>query len=136
MFIKSLAAVLFLTGAVFALPAAADLAATVDFNIAPQPLSAALLKFSAQSRIQVTSPSELVESHVSAGVVGALAAREALARLLQGTELSYDVIDGNTVAIRRAGAARVGAAADRSSISMNGNAAGQPVDGGTDRLRL
>jgi iron complex outermembrane receptor protein len=80
--------------------AAADLARTADFHIAPQPLPAALLQYSEQAAVQVTSPSAILEGKTTAGVLGSYPARNALERLLAGTDLSYDVISSNTVAIR------------------------------------
>ena len=52
--------------------AAIDLGQQRQFDIAPQQLSSALLKFSAQSDIQVTVPGQLVEGKNSQGVVGKL----------------------------------------------------------------
>src|SRR5262245_49745937 len=80
--------------------AAADLSDSARFDIAPQRLNAALLQYAEQSRIQVTSASRLLEGKVSAGVVGVLPSRDALDRVLAGTELAYDVIDPKTVVIR------------------------------------
>jgi iron complex outermembrane recepter protein len=79
--------------------AAADLGQQMQFDIAPQQLSSALLKFSAQSDIQVTVPGQLVEGKDSPGVVGKYKAGSALAILLKDTALHYDVVDGSTVVI-------------------------------------
>ena len=79
--------------------AAADLSQTVNFNIAPQQLQEALIKYSAQSGVQVTSPSDLIEGKASEGVVGLLPAQGALAQLLRNTDLTYEVINSNTVTI-------------------------------------
>ncbi len=79
--------------------AAVDLAQQRQFDIAPQQLSSALLKFSAQSDIQVTVPGQLAEGKQSPGVVGRLKAGSALAILLKDTMLHYDVVDGSTVVI-------------------------------------
>src|ERR1700722_2348419 len=79
--------------------AAIDLAQQRQFDIAPQPLSSALLKFSAQSDIQVTVPGQLAEGKQSPGVVGRFNAGSALAILLKDTSLHYDVVDGSTVVI-------------------------------------
>ncbi len=78
---------------------AIDLAQQRQFDIAPQQLSSALLKFSAQSDIQVTVPGQLAEGKQSPGVVGKLNAGSALAILLKDTALHYDVVDGGTVVI-------------------------------------
>lgn len=80
--------------------AMADLSTVVDFNIAPQSLSAALLKYAEQSRIQVTSPSDLVDGLSTAGIVGVLSTRDALEAILQNTGLTFQAIDADTVAIR------------------------------------
>lgn len=79
--------------------AAIDLTQQRQFDIAPQQLSSALLKFSAQSDIQVTVPGQLAEGKQSGGVVGRFNAGSALAILLKDTTLHYDVVDGNTVVI-------------------------------------
>jgi iron complex outermembrane receptor protein len=81
------------------LAAAVDLAQQRQFDIAPQQLSSALLKFSAQSDIQVTVPGQLAEGKQSPGVVGKFNAGSALAILLKDTTLHYDVVDGSTVVI-------------------------------------
>jgi iron complex outermembrane receptor protein len=79
--------------------AAIDLTQQRQFDIAPQQLSSALLKFSAQSDIQVTVPGQLAEGKQSPGVVGRFNAGSALAILLKNTTLRYDVVDGSTVVI-------------------------------------
>lgn len=79
--------------------AAIDLGQQRQFDIAPQQLSSALLKFSAQSDIQVTVPGQLAEGKQSQGVVGKFNAGSALAILLKDTSLHYDVVDGSTVVI-------------------------------------
>jgi iron complex outermembrane recepter protein len=79
--------------------AAIDLGQQRQFDIAPQQLSSALLKFSAQSDIQVTVPGQLAEGKQSPGVVGKFNAGSALAILLKDTSLHYDVVDGSTVVI-------------------------------------
>ncbi len=82
--------------------ALADLSRTVNFNIAPQALQEALIQYATQSRVQVTGPAEIIAGKSSAGVVGSLPANNALSRLLEGTELTFDIIDDNTVTIRDA----------------------------------
>src|SRR5882757_4084803 len=79
--------------------AAIDLGQQRQFDIEPQQLSSALLKFSAQSDIQVTVPGQLAEGKQSPGVVGRFNAGSALAILLKDTSLHYDVVDGSTVVI-------------------------------------
>ena len=83
--------------------AAADLSSVKPFDIPPQPVPSALLAFSSQSGVQVTSSAELLEGRKSPGVVGTFSARAALDELLMGTDLHYDVVDRNTIAIRGKG---------------------------------
>lgn len=79
--------------------AAADLSEVSTFDIQPQQLPSALLKYSEQSGVQVTSSGVLIEDRTSPGVVGRLDARRALASLLRNTDLGYDIVDHNTVVI-------------------------------------
>lgn len=80
----------------------ADLASTLQFDIAAQQLPAALLQYSEQSGVQISSLGEAIEGKFSSSVTGKYEARGALEQLLRGTQLIYDVIDENTVAIRDA----------------------------------
>ena len=73
--------------------ASADLIVAGSSSRFAQQLPSALLKFAAQSGAQVTSPGQLAEGRNSAGVVGTFDAREALGRLLTGTDLGFDVVD-------------------------------------------
>jgi hypothetical protein len=79
--------------------AAIDLAQQGQFDIAPEQLPAALLKFSTQSNIQVTVAGQIAEGKQSPGVVGRFNACDALAILLKGTSLHYDIVDATTVVI-------------------------------------
>lgn len=81
--------------------AAADLSSQIEFYIPPQQMPAALLKYSAQSGVQVTCSADIVEDKLSAGVIGSFVARDALDKLLTGSNLEYQVVDASTVAIRR-----------------------------------
>jgi len=81
--------------------AASDLNSVAQFNIPAGPLPNALLQFSAQSGVQVTSAAELVAQKRSNGVTGELSASQALTLLLMGTQLGYETIDSHTVSIRR-----------------------------------
>ncbi len=94
------------------LTAVGDLAKTARFDIDPQQLSDALVKYSAQSGIQVTSRAELLEGKTSTGVVGSHSAQDALKRLLEGTSLVYEVVGESTVTIRPASLTTAHTAAD------------------------
>src|SRR6185312_9178296 len=93
--------------------ASGTLTSTARFDIDPQRLAAALLRYSEQSGIQVTSPAELLNGRRSPGVKGALSAQQALQQLLVGTGLQFDVVDDTTVVIRAAPAAAATTAAER-----------------------
>jgi iron complex outermembrane receptor protein len=60
---------------------------TLNFQIAAQPLSQALLEFSKQADVIVTAPSELVRSKRAPEIRGELTPSVALARLLRGSGL-------------------------------------------------
>jgi iron complex outermembrane recepter protein len=83
--------------------AAGGLASTANFDISPQRLPTAMLRYSEQSGVQVTSPAELLAGRHCSGVKGALSAEQALTQLLAGTGLAFDVVDDTTVAIRLTG---------------------------------
>jgi iron complex outermembrane receptor protein len=89
-----------LPAAIAAAPAPASLAATFQFHISAKPLPRAVLEYSQQSGVQVTSQAKILDGRQSSPVTGSLTAAEALTRLLQGTDLSYEVVDAGTVAIR------------------------------------
>ena len=90
-----------LVSSLVALPlsAATGLTARAHFDIGPQRLPAALLRYSEQSGVQVTSPAELLVDRQSPGVKGDLSAERALTQLLVGTGLEFEEIDATTVAI-------------------------------------
>jgi hypothetical protein len=69
------------------------------FEIPPQPLPSALLRYTEQSGVHVTSSAGLIENKHSRGVAGHLNARDALLKLLEGTTLGFETIDGNSVVI-------------------------------------
>ena len=79
--------------------AAIELGPEKHFDIAPQQLPSALLQFSEQSGVQVTSPGQLVEGKHSPGVIGTFSPGTALALLLKDTALEFDVVDNKTVII-------------------------------------
>jgi iron complex outermembrane receptor protein len=107
--------------------AAMELGQEKHFDIPPQQLPAALLKFSEQSGVQVTSPGQLVEGRKSPGVVGTFSPSKALAMLLKDTSLNYDVVDGNTVVITGSANSKV-SRNDLQKVSETGNAL-PPSDG-------
>ena len=73
----------------------------VDFAIAPQPLSAALLQFRLQSGFQVAYRTEDVRGLTTQGVTGRFTPEAALRRLLAGSGLGYRVSADKTVTLER-----------------------------------
>ena len=107
--------------------AAMELGQQAHFDIPPQELPSALLKFSEQSGVQVTSPGELVEGKKSQGAVGNFSAAKALALLLQDTALNFDVVDARTVVITAAAAPRI-SRRELQRVSETGNGAAASSD--------
>jgi iron complex outermembrane receptor protein len=86
-------------GCLFSLTAlAVDLERKVDFNIPAQSLSAALIQFSHQAKIQVIVSDDLGQQ-TTQGVAGAHTIRDALKQLLGAAGLGYRTIGENTIAI-------------------------------------
>lgn len=85
--------------------AAADLAATVQFDIKAQRLPSAVIQYSQQSGVQVTAPASLLVGIRSTAVKGAFTASAALGQLLMGTGIEYAVVDSNTVSLHSTGGA-------------------------------
>lgn len=69
----------------------------IRFTIPAQPLPAALIQFARQANLQITSHGLTTDGKQSAGVTGDLTPNEALARLLEGTGLTWSYTDSRTV---------------------------------------
>jgi len=67
--------------------------------IPQQPLAAALAEFAHQSRLQLIYVSTIVRSRTSRDLPAGLAPKDALARLLEGTGLSFEFLNARTVRI-------------------------------------
>src|ERR1700722_2844001 len=78
-----------------------DLDQTVDFNIPKQKLDSALVQFSEQAKIQITSSSDQVKDLSTDGIVGQLKLSVALKTLLQNTGLSYKSAGRSAISIGR-----------------------------------
>jgi outer membrane receptor protein involved in Fe transport len=76
-----------------------ELTARYTFTIPSQSLSAALLTFSEQAKIQVMTASADLTGLTSPGISGEHAVGEALQALLQGSGLRFRVISANAVAV-------------------------------------
>ena len=79
---------------------AVDLDQSIDFNIPAQSLSAALIQFSHQAKIQVIV-SDDISRQITPGITGRHTNREALKQLLGATGLGYRVVGDNSITIVR-----------------------------------
>jgi len=75
----------------------------VNFNIPAGDLGAALEKFSTQSGVQVLYRQELVAGKRARAVAGSLAPSDALARLLEGTDVALERANNRTFVLKEAG---------------------------------
>jgi iron complex outermembrane recepter protein len=80
---------------------AAALAREVDFDIEPQPLETAIIKFSKQSEIQVLASSTELDGVKTSGVSGRQRIEAALQTLLARTGFSYKTVSNETIALVR-----------------------------------
>jgi iron complex outermembrane receptor protein len=79
---------------------AVDLERKVDFDIPAQSLSAALIQFSHQAKIQVIASDDMSRQSTQ-GISGSHTIREALKQLLGTTGLGYRVVGDNSITIVR-----------------------------------
>lgn len=104
----------------------------INYQIASQPLSRALMQFSKLTGMQLFFDANLVRGKNSAKVNGKLSTEDALKQLLSGSDLSFRV-SGNTVTITQSGkqadAAADGSATLLNTITVVGENAWGPVDG-------
>jgi iron complex outermembrane receptor protein len=79
----------------------AQSAAQTSFNVPAGPLSRALTTFGRQAGLQVTYLTSIGTGKTSPGISGSATREQALARVLQGTGLSYRFTNATTVAIEQ-----------------------------------
>lgn len=91
----ALSALLLASGAAWSAP-------TYEFDIRGAPLDVVLKQFAAQSGLQVAYFTKITEGRTGPAVSGTLTAEEALRKLLESSGLTFERIDGNTVAIHAA----------------------------------
>jgi iron complex outermembrane receptor protein len=89
-----------------------------NFNIAPQPLASALREFANQSGMQLAYRTTELRGMNSPGFQGSASNTQALARLLAGTGVSYNMSGANTVTIQRS-AATAGGPMPAGAISLD-----------------
>src|SRR5690348_13439903 len=79
---------------------ALDLSQRVEFHIPAQALSAALIEFSHETRIQIIV-SEDISGQTTSGITGSHAISEALRELLAHSGLAYRVVSDSSIVIAR-----------------------------------
>ena len=72
-----------------------------SFSIPSQPLSSALMALGRQADVQILTSSDMIAGRRSTGTSGRLKVEAALAHLLEGTGLDYEVIGARTVVVRQ-----------------------------------
>jgi iron complex outermembrane recepter protein len=77
----------------------ADNAALYELKIGPQPLGTALQEFAKQSGIQIIFFSRLTDGHDAPALSGRYTSETALNALLQGTGLTFRLIDSKTIQV-------------------------------------
>jgi iron complex outermembrane receptor protein len=91
----------------FAAPAGATPGALIAksererFSIPPQPMSSALMDLGRQADVQILASSSAIAGRYSTGVSGRFKFEAALARLLDGTGLDYEVIGKRTIVVHQ-----------------------------------
>lgn len=90
-----------------------------SFNITPQPLASALRQFADQSGMQLAYRTAELRGINSPGFQGSAPSTQALARLLAGTGISYNVSGANTVTIQRPTATADGGALPPGAIPLD-----------------
>ncbi|MHB1057734.1 MAG: TonB-dependent siderophore receptor [Rhodanobacter sp.] len=91
----------------FAAPAGATPGALIlnagqdRFSIPPQPMSSALMELGRQADVQILASSHAIAGRYTAGISGRLKVEAALARLLKGSGLGYEVIGKRTIVVHQ-----------------------------------
>lgn len=82
----------------------------IAFDIPPQALTSALLRFGEQANVQVAYSTEDIQGVQTAGVSGTHTLEEALAGLLTNTGIQYRLTGANTITLEKSGASMAPAA--------------------------
>jgi iron complex outermembrane receptor protein len=72
-----------------------------ELDIAAQDAAGALSEFSAQTRLQLLFDYEAVQGRKTQAIAGRFTATEALARMLSGSDLAFEVINSRTISVVR-----------------------------------
>ena len=105
---------------------------TRQFNVPAQPMGRAVLELGRQAGISISAPRELTRGRTSRAVAGSMTTREAISRMLEGSGLTFEFVNGSAVRIyannvmsdpggsSRSGEAEAGGAAADSEIVVTG----------------
>ena len=86
------------TGVTAGLPAPAHAQSSdVTLNVEAGPLAGALNNFASETGYQLLYPSDLTSGKTSPGARGAMSVSEGLSRILSGTGLSFQLLNGKTI---------------------------------------
>src|SRR5260221_11291261 len=88
--------------------AAAAQSASLEIDIAPQALGTALLQLAEKYQLQILFSPEAVKGVNTSGAKGRYTVSEAVAKLIEGTPLTYSFNGKDTVVVRPAAAAGAG----------------------------
>jgi iron complex outermembrane receptor protein len=118
---------------------AVDLDRNVDFDIPAQSLSAALIQFSHQARIQVIASDDMIRQ-TTQGITGTHTIREALKQLLGATGLGYRVVGDSSITIVKDARTTLSTSGDvgtqTAAASYEKSAAAESQDSATDKAVL
>jgi hemoglobin/transferrin/lactoferrin receptor protein len=103
-----------------------------SFRIPSQALDVALMDFGQQAGLQVSIDAAAIAGLKTEGVTGKMAARDALARLLAGSGLTYR-IDGNVVSLRPAGRTAADGTIELAPLQVEGGAIITASETGAER---
>jgi outer membrane receptor protein involved in Fe transport len=103
-----------------------------SYTIAPQPVSTALKAFAAQSDMQLIFTEQHVGLAETSGVTGNYSPHEALAVILEGTDLEFEFTQNNVIIVRKAGSRATTGTAARSSAIREATRSPLQGDGGVN----
>ena len=103
------------------------LGTVVRLSIRPQTVASALLEFSDQTKLQIVSVGSEVRGRDSPGAEGEWTAREGLTRLLEGTELQFELINEQTIRVFASDMVKRSSAGRTSPTSARGSVPAYPL---------
>jgi outer membrane receptor for ferric coprogen and ferric-rhodotorulic acid len=128
--VAALLATTAIVGSGVAMPGEALAQTQASFNIPAGPLNRVLATFGRQSGIQLSYEASIASGKTSPGIQGAATREQAIARILQGSGLTYSFKDARNVLITQpgaqAGGANVAGAISLDTIDVQGASSSDP----------